>query len=66
MKILEHNVETGEVTERTATAAEAAYAKLAAEAASAERAEAAAKAEAKAALLERLGISEEEAALLLA
>jgi hypothetical protein len=66
MKILEHNVETGEATERNATADEAAYIKAGAEAIKAERAEAEAKATAKAALLERLGITEEEAALLLA
>jgi hypothetical protein len=66
MKILEHNVETGEAIERNATADEAAYIKAGAEAIKAEGAQAEAKAEAKAALLERLGITEAEAQLLLA
>jgi hypothetical protein len=66
MKILEHNVETGEAIERNATADETAYIKAGAEAIKAEVAEAEAKAEAKAALLERLGITEAEAQLLLA
>lgn len=66
MKILEHNIETGEAIERDATAEEIAYAKAGAEAIEAERAQAAAKAEAKAALLKRLGITEAEAQLLLA
>jgi hypothetical protein len=64
MKILEHNVTTGEVVERNMTKDEAdQYAKD--QAASVARiAEQEAKATAKAALLERLGISAEEAALL--
>jgi hypothetical protein len=62
MKILDHNVETGEVIEREATEAELEQAEIDA-AAAAERAE---EIEAKAALLERLGITEEEAKLLLA
>ncbi len=66
MKILEHNVETGEVIERDATTAELAQAKKDAAAAADKLAAEAAKASAKAALLERLGITEEEAALLLA
>jgi hypothetical protein len=66
MKILQHNVETGEVSERNATAAEVADVKEKALQGDADRAEIAAKATAKAALLERLGITEEEASLLLA
>lgn len=65
-KIIEHNIETGEVIEREMTAAEKAQQnKDVAEAeakAEAERARATAKAD----LLERLGITEEEAQLLLA
>ena len=66
MKILEHNVETGEVIERNATKEEIAQAKIDAAAGVAEHAEREAKATAKAALLQRLGITEEEAQLLLA
>lgn len=66
MKILQHNVETGEIIERDATKEEIAIAKETASAALAEKAEADAKAIAKAALLERLGITAEEASLLLA
>jgi hypothetical protein len=66
MKILEHNVETGEALERNATTEEIAYIEIAEADAAAEKAGSAVKAEAKAALLERLGITEEEAALLLA
>jgi hypothetical protein len=66
MKILDHNVETGEAIERNATPEELAYVKAGAEALEAERAEIEAKAAAKAALLERLGITADEAALLLA
>lgn len=66
MKILEHNVETGEAIERNATTAELAAVKEGNLKAEAERAEAEAKATAKAALLERLGITADEAALLLA
>ena len=65
MKILEHNIQTGEVIERDRNAEE--IAQLKADNAKAE-AEAEAKAEAetaKAALLEKLGITEEEAKLLL-
>lgn len=65
MKILEHNIETGETVERDATAAELKQAKIDAEKqAAAERADAEKEA-AKAALLERLGITEDEAKLLL-
>lgn len=66
MKIQEHNVETGEIIERVATAAEIAIVKADEKAANAEPAAIAAKAAAKAALLDRLGITEEEASLLLA
>ena len=65
MKILEHNVETGEVIERDATADE--IERQAAEAekqADTEKADAD-KALAKTALFERLGITADEAALLL-
>ena len=67
MKIIfvEHNIETGEVIEREATAAELAeieVRKIEAEQAKILEAE---KLSAKAALLERLGITEEEARLLL-
>jgi hypothetical protein len=64
-KILEHNVETGEVIERDMTDIERVqYKKDEAEAAAKLEAETA-KAEAKAELLNRLGITAEEAALLL-
>ena len=65
MKILEHNVETGETIEREATADE--IKQMEADAANAGLAEQeqAAKESAKAALLERLGITADEAALLL-
>lgn len=66
MKILEHNVETGEVIERDATAEEIAQAEIDAAATAEKLAAEAAKVKAKAALLERLGITEEEAQLLLA
>ena len=63
--IQEHNATTGEIEVRSASAAEA-KAIEAAELASNERiANEATKAEAKAALLARLGITEEEAQLLL-
>jgi len=65
MKILEHNVETGEVVERDATTAELAQATKDAKTTADRLAAETAKATAKAALLERLGISEEEAKLLL-
>ena len=65
MKILEHNVETGEIKERNATAAELAQAKIDANATVDKLAAEEARAIAKAHLLERLGITEEEAKLLL-
>ena len=65
MKILEHNIETGEAVEREASAEEIEQMEAdAAKQALADQAEAE-KAEAKAALLERLGITADEAALLL-
>ena len=65
MRILEHNLETGEVFERDATKEELAQAETDKANEAAWKAEVEAKATAKAALLERLGISAEEAALLL-
>jgi hypothetical protein len=66
---IEINCETGEVIERPLTTDEIAANEAAAAQAEEDRlaaeAEAATKAEAKAALLEKLGISAEEAALLL-
>jgi hypothetical protein len=66
---IEINCETGEVIERPLTADEIAANEAAAAQAEADRvtaeAEAATKATAKAALLDKLGISEAEAALLL-
>ena len=66
---IEINCETGEVIERPLTADEIAANEAAAVQAEADRlaaeAEAATKAEAKAALLAKLGISEDEAKLLL-
>lgn len=61
-----HNVETGEIIEREMTAAEIAQDKKDQKEFEALRAEREAKALAKAALLERLGITAEEAKLLLA
>jgi hypothetical protein len=67
---IEINCETGEVIERPLTADEIAANEAAAAQAEAERlaaeAEAAAKAEAKQEVLDRLGLTAEEAALLLA
>jgi hypothetical protein len=67
---IEINCETGEVIERPLTADEIAANEAAAAQAEADRlaaeAEAAVKAEAKAALLTKLGITEDEAKLLLA
>jgi hypothetical protein len=66
MKILEHNVETGEAIEREATASEIAEIEaMAADSKSRQESEEA-NAAAKAALLERLGITADEAKLLLA
>lgn len=60
-----HNTETDEVIDREMTAAEIADFEAVNAKIEADRAEAIAKAEQKSALLERLGITEEEAALLL-
>jgi hypothetical protein len=65
MKITEHNVETGEVTERNATKEELAQAAKDQAELTARLAQDVAKAEAKAALLAKLGITEDEARLLL-
>jgi hypothetical protein len=65
MKIHEHNATTGEIIERDATAEELANAKASEEATKARQLEEEAKAADKAALLERLGITAEEATLLL-
>ena len=59
------NAETGEEIEREMNAAEFAQYKIDQEANDAKKAEEAAKADAKSALLNRLGITAEEAALLL-
>jgi AmiR/NasT family two-component response regulator len=64
--ISEFNCELGEITTRELTKEELAQIKLDVANAAAELAEVQAKAEAKAALLDRLGITEEEAKLLLA
>jgi hypothetical protein len=66
MKILEHNVETGEVAERDATSDELAQFNADKAAFEARVAAEAAHATAKAALLEKLGITADEAKLLLA
>lgn len=60
-----HNAETGEITERDMTPEELAQAQIDAEARTQAEANAQAQAAAKAALFERLGITEEEAKLLL-
>jgi hypothetical protein len=62
---LVHNVETGEVTEIELTSAELAKLKADAKHVELELVEAEAKATAKAALLDRLGITADEAKLLL-
>lgn len=63
--IIEHNVTTGEITQREATAEELAQFESNAAKAAAEAQSEAIKAADKAALLAKLGISEEEAKLLL-
>jgi hypothetical protein len=65
MKIHEHNATTGEIIEREATAEELAKAIASEEATKARQLEESAKAAEKSALLERLGITEDEAKLLL-
>lgn len=65
MKIIEHNIETGEIVERDATSQEIDQLEADAEKlANREEAKAQAAAQ-KAALLEKLGITEEEAKLFL-
>jgi hypothetical protein len=61
-----HNIETGEITEREMNAEEIAQQKIDEAAFQARQAEAETKAQAKAELLERLGITADEAKLLLA
>lgn len=65
MQIKIHNVETGEVIEREMNAQELQQLKADQIAQAQREAELTAKAQAKAALLDRLGITEEEAQLLL-
>jgi hypothetical protein len=65
MKIHEHNATTGEIIERDATAEELANSKAAEAASKARQLEEVAKANEKAALLAKLGITDEEAKLLL-
>jgi hypothetical protein len=65
MKIHEHNATTGEIVERDATAAEIANAKKADETSKARQLEETQKAAEKSALLQKLGITEDEARLLL-
>ena len=65
MKILEHNVETNQVIERDMTKEELAQHKADAAIIQAKQDEAEAKAAAKEAVLNRLGITADEAALLL-
>lgn len=60
-----HNTETDEIIDREMTDTEFATYQASLDKSAAERAEAETKAEARAALLERLGITEEEAQLLL-
>jgi len=66
MKITEINVETNEIVERNFTALELEQYEADQAAQAARLAEAEAKAQAKAELLQRLGITEDEAKLLLA
>jgi hypothetical protein len=66
MKILEHNVETGEAIERNATTAEIAEIEAMAADSANRRASEETLAIAKTALLEKLGITADEAKLLLA
>ena len=65
MKILEHNVETGEIIERDATKEEIAQSKLDSKAELDRRKALEAEAIEKQAILDRLGLTAEEAALLL-
>lgn len=63
--IIEHNVETGEIIKREATAIELAQFEADAQTEAARKEAEAAKAAEKAALLAKLGITEDEAKLLL-
>lgn len=65
MKTFEHNATTGEIIERDLTEQELAQIKIDAEESAAQKAAHEAKLQGKAALLERLGITADEAALLL-
>jgi len=65
MKILDHNVETGEAIERDATAEEIAQAAIDLSNAEAREAAREAEAAAKQSILDRLGLTADEAALLL-
>lgn len=65
MIVLEHNIETGEAIERDATPEEIERKELYVAEVAAEAKAEAEKAKAKVALLERLGITEDEAKLLL-
>lgn len=65
MKTLEHNATTGVIVERDLTEQELAQIEIDAAESAAQKADYEAKAQAKAALLERLGITADEAALLL-
>ena len=64
--VIEFDAISGDIVYRNFTEAESAQRKSDLQATAAEKLELAAKADAKAALLERLGITEEEAVLLLA
>lgn len=66
MKTFEHNAETGQIIERDLTEQELAQIEIDAIESAAQKAAYEAKLQAKEALLERLGITEEEAKLLLA
>jgi hypothetical protein len=65
MKILEHNVETGKAVERNMTAEEQVQYEANQAAAASRLAEAETKAAARQAVLDRLGLTEEEAQLIL-
>lgn len=65
MKTFEHNATTGEILERELTPEEIKQIEIDSIESQAQRADFIAKAEAKAALLERLGITEDEAKLLI-
>ena len=65
MKTFEHNATTGLIVERDLTKQELDQIKIDSEESAAQKAAAVARLQAKAALLERLGITADEAALLL-